>query len=228
MKGRGRGWGPDGRRGMTIVLLGPDGAGKTTLARGLVARPDLGARRFYMGTNPRAREATFPRWQSSRIRSDAPAGEGAPGPGPRRLTFPRRLVGQWYRYAFAHLHRMRGGTVVFDRYILAPRILRSPRSRGESFRRWLLRLGAPRPDLVVILDAPAETLFRRKGEHDVQRLAEMRRDYLRLGRTLPGAVVVDAGADPDSVLAGVVGLIHQRKSGGRDASVWRRPWVTRA
>ncbi len=57
---------------------------------------------------------------------------------------------------------------------------------------------APRPDIVLVLDAPAEVLLARKGEHDLVALERARVGYARLvadGR----AVRLDATSEPELV-----------------------------
>jgi thymidylate kinase len=57
----------------------------------------------------------------------------------------------------------------------------------------------PPPDVVVVLDAPGEVMFARKGEHSVEILEERRQRYLDMAGRLPQSVVVDATQPPEQV-----------------------------
>jgi thymidylate kinase len=168
-------------RGVTVALVAPDGAGKSTVAALLRHSFYLPGRSLYMGLYPR--------------NGGAPGRRRIPGIG-----LSRRLLGQWRRYLAARYHRARGRLVVFDRYsydvALAPD---GPASGGDRLRRWLLGHAFPHPDVVVVLDVPGEVLYARKREHSPVALERQRRQYLRLRDRLPRAVVVDAAPDEDRV-----------------------------
>ena len=87
--------------------------------------------------------------------------------------------------AVARYHVLRGRFVIYDRYVydswLAPRV----RSVHKRIRRWLLDSACPAPDLVVLLDAPGELLYRRKGEHSVEWIEQQRQGYLSLADRVP-------------------------------------------
>lgn len=68
---------------------------------------------------------------------------------------------------------------------------------------------APKPDLVVFLDAPGEVLYARKGEHSPSILEQQRQHYLGLQQHLPQMVVVDATNNADQVRRTVTSLIWQ-------------------
>jgi thymidylate kinase len=83
--------------------------------------------------------------------------------------------------------------ILFDRYIY-DLLVDSKRVRygGPS---WLLGLVArvvPRPDLIILLDAPAEILWSRKQEVPFDEVVRQRSAYLELARRLPSTVVVNA------------------------------------
>jgi thymidylate kinase len=77
----------------------------------------------------------------------------------------------------------------------------------------VLRHLYPRPDVVVMLDAPAEVLLARKGEGTVDDLERRRRDYLALQSQIERFVIVDATADVDQVYRDVAAVI--REAAGR-------------
>lgn len=174
--------------GITLALLGPDGSGKSTLADGLRRSFFFPVRTVYMGLY----------------------GAGRPGAkAPRGLA--GRLARQWSGYLRAAYHRARGRLVVYDRYgydaLLGAAGASSVRAR---LRRWLLSHAVPGPDVVVLLDAPAELLHARKQEHDVATLETQRRAYLDLASRLPAMRIVSADQEAAAVRRQVTALIWER------------------
>jgi thymidylate kinase len=194
------------RRGLSVVLLAPDGAGKTTLAHELTHDAYLRARLIYMGTNLNACTTSLPttRWlregvttlYGSKLRLERLL---------KGLGFGNRLVEQWYRCGLGLYHKLRGRFVIFDRYVydswLAPRVV------GKRLRRWLLEQIYLAPDLVIVLDAPGALLHKRKGEHTPDRLEQQRQAYLGLQTQVPNLVVVDATRTAHAVRREVTTLI---------------------
>jgi thymidylate kinase len=78
---------------------------------------------------------------------------------------------------------------------------------------------APRPDLLVVLDAPGTVMFARKGEHSAALLERQRQEYLRLAARADHGVVIDATQTPGeirrSVLGRLWGLLDGCASSGR-------------
>ncbi len=182
----------------SVALLAPDGAGKSTLVTALRDRFVAPVHSVYMGL-----------YQGG---SGRRGGTRLPGAGLARL-----LVTQWRRYLTARYRQAGGQLVLFDRYGYDARLP----TRGDAgplrrLRRWLIAHACPPPDLVVILDAPGDVLFARKGEHSPALLEEQRQAYLRMCRTLRRAAVVDARCDADELRRRVTALIwdqYRRKAG---------------
>jgi thymidylate kinase len=173
------------RRGVTVALLAPDGAGKTTTARLLARTFPIPVRTIYMGLykNPRRR---------------LPPGVG----------LAARVALQWSRYTRALYHRRRGRVVLFDRYIYDAEPAAASRARfRDRLRRSVLARSLPRPDLILVLDAPADELLRRKGEHDLARLERDRAHYRAVSERTSTSSLIDATRPPDVVVREVSALI---------------------
>jgi thymidylate kinase len=174
--------------GPSVALLGPDGAGKSTLATALERSFPVPVRRFYLGLYGRG------------------AGGGGRGPG-GRTGLPGRLAWLWRRSLAARWQQARGRLVVFDRHVLDMAAAAPSGGRRARLRRRLLVRACPTPDLALVLDVPGDELFRRKGEHDPVTLERQRERYLELAGRLRRSAVIDAAAEPDLVRRRAVAAI---------------------
>jgi thymidylate kinase len=214
----------------TVALIGADGAGKTTVARCMQDGGRVPVRYLYLGVYAEASNHLLPTTRLSRWvkRRQGRVEDHGPPPAVEALTataqarrpplkalkswakLANRVADEWYRQGVAAWLERRGHIVVFDRHYLADfaahdmdRGARLPPER--RLHGWLLRRFYPEPDLVVFLDAPAETLLSRKGEGSHEDLQRRRADYLALAGRVRRFVVVDA-AQP---LADVVEAVER-------------------
>ncbi|WP_426997062.1 dTMP kinase [Pseudarthrobacter sp. N5] len=161
-------------RGMVVGVMAPDGAGKTTLLHNLGAAFPIPSKYVYMGmwgAGP---------WDSWLRR--VPGGRSA------KKVFRLLRGGLAARY-----HRLRGRLVLMDR---VPYDAMLPGSvdtsvAGRITNALAFRL-SPEPDVLLVLDAPGEVMFARKGEHSAEVLENWRQAYLELADRLPRTWVLDA------------------------------------
>ena len=179
------------RAGRTIALLGPDGAGKSALAGLVGVGGPMPIRSVYLGL-----------YGGSRARQRASA---VPG-----LGLARRLTAMWRGWLIAWWHARRGRLVLLDRHPYDARLEDSrPRSLTGRLRRAVLGHALPAPDVVIVLDAPADVLHRRKPEHALDRIEAQRRRYLALSERLDRAFLIDASAPLDEVARRVTAIAWQ-------------------
>jgi len=103
----------------------------------------------------------------------------------------------------------RSTLVLFDRYLVDALI--DPKRYRYGGPQWLVRLVwslIPKPDLVILLDAPSVVLRSRKQEVSFHETLRQRHAYRELVGRLPNAHVVDAAQPLDKVVtaAGMVVL----------------------
>jgi hypothetical protein len=85
---------------------------------------------------------------------------------------------------------------------------------GAAVERFLATRVVPTPDAVVVLDAPGELLFQRKGEHTPERLERWRQGYRE--RLVPrGATLVDAGGTIEDTVAAARHVLWRALAGRR-------------
>lgn len=174
-------------RAITVVILGPDGSGKSTVARECML----------------ALQSTFPKveyihWRPGILKRRAESGPVTNPHGQR----PRSAIISVAKLLFLLLDFNLGGAtrmfrgsglVLFDRYYHD--LLVDPKRYRYGGPMWLARwIGklVPQPDLWVLLDAMPEVLHSRKQEVSIEETARQRGAYLQLVRNMMNAVVVDA------------------------------------
>ena len=229
----------------TIALIGPDGAGKTTISRrleGMLPRP---VKSIYMGVNLDSSNMLLPTSQALRALKRA---LGAPpdvaGPPdstrvkpPPKSVVKRTLAGvksilrlinqlseEWFRQGLAWYYQRRGYIVLFDRHYFSDYYAYDIANRrgglplARRIHGFVLQHIYPRPDLVIYLDAPAEVLYERKGEGTLVALERRRKEYLQMRDLVRHFVAVDASQPLDDVVRAVAEVIsdyYRDKVGGK-------------
>lgn len=229
---------------ISVALIGPDGSGKTTIAQRLEKSLPVPARYLYMGVSLEASQVLLPTTRLLRTlkRLQGRSGDNA---GPREhdsvrqpsrgllrrgvkefkslLALGHRTLDEWYRQYRAWVWQRRGFVVLFDRHYYpdyyAYDIAHGTESRPlhRRIHGWLLEHVYPKPDLLIYLDAPAEVLFARKGEGNVELLERRRQDYLALQDVVKSFARVDATLPEDEVLSEVSKLVCDRLGRAKDA-----------
>lgn len=213
-------------RGVVVALVGTDGSGKSTVADGLHERLSrygfrTGATYFGMARGNLPGVALARR--VLRVGSTAPSPATATEP-PADHQALRRAAAWFYagEYLWRYLRAVAPAVaarrvVIADRWVYDLRESPWPGSRAARVAERLV----PAPDLLVLPDAPAEVIHRRKPERTLAEQAAQQqrfRDLLTERPARHAEIVVDtsgAAADP---LAALVAAVVQAAHGPR-----RRP-----
>ena len=184
--------------GLVVAVLGPDGAGKSSVIERLAA----------------ALAPAFRRTHRLHLRPRIGAGGGGAAVTDPHAKPPRGALASVAKLAYFLLDywvgytvrlwplKVRWTLVLFDRYYHD--ILADPlRYRYGAPLRLAALAGrlVPKPDLTLVLDAPAETLQARKREVPAEETARQREAYRDLAARLDNAVVIDADRPPERVAA---------------------------
>jgi hypothetical protein len=183
--------------GLCVAFFGPDGIGKSAV---------IEAMKLEVGTTFSSVVQFHFRPMFGR-REDRPPVLDPHAQPPRSLLISSVkliywLLDCWYGYFIAiRPARRRSGLVIFDRYypdiLVDPVRYRLPAS-SLRFARWLTAL-APRPDLCVLLDAPAEVVQHRKHEVSLPESRRQRLAYLAMFQSMPATLLVNADAPVNQV-----------------------------
>ncbi len=222
----------------TVALVGADGAGKSTVARRVADQLSAPTRVIYMGVNlehsslmlPTTRLALELKRARGRRPDLARTGDRAPGAmsatssGPAGIAHAAGaaarlgtwLAEEWFHQVVAWWHQARGRIVIFDRHFYCDYHAAAEVAAPLAGRPWASRIHGfvldrlyPRPDLVVCLDGPVETLYGRKPEGSLETRAELRQGYLGLADMVPRFALVDA-TRPVAEVVDVVRAIVER------------------
>jgi thymidylate kinase len=188
-----------------VVLLGADGAGKSTV---LEAVRESVAPAFRLTRACHLSPALF------RRRSQAGPVTDPHGQPPRSFIGSIVKAGYWlfdYTVGYHFIVRpalVRSSLVLFDRY-LVDALVDSRRYRyggPRSLLRLIWKL-VPKPDLVILLDAPAEVLQARKQEVPFVESMRQREAYREIVERMPNGHIVDAAQPLNKVVADTNNII---------------------
>lgn len=192
--------------GATLVLLGPDGSGKSSVARRLI---DELHGTFYKDKSLHVhwKPAVFLR----KRRAERPATTDPHGQQPRGWFGSQlALLYHWSEYLAGSMIQFlpvlfRSGMVLIERHHYDFEV--DPRRYRLCPPCWLMRLAfrcLPKPDLVFVLDAPPELLQARKPEVPLAESRRQREAYLTLAARLSNSRVIDCTQPLDDVVASIV------------------------
>lgn len=183
--------------GLVIAVLGPDGSGKTTVLDHLASELAPAFRRVrryhlrpHFGSTRPGAVVTDPHGQAPRGRVLSTAKMG---------LFLYDYLGGWARAIWPD--SIRSTLVLFDRYfhdmLVDPARYRL--SKGFPIARWIAPL-IPKPDIWLVLTAPAPTLLARKSELTEAAAQSLDSAYRSLASSLPNAVLIDTSQPIAAVL----------------------------
>ena len=194
------------RSGLWVVLLGPDGAGKSAVIAELASRLSIG----FAGCESYHLRPAIVRSGRKPVTNCDPHRQPERGTLISVFKLVYLLVANWVSYLVVIRPKLASGQLVlFDRYfpdcLVDPRRYRLPQSC-----RWaaeLMATLAPRPDLYLVLDAPASVLQERKCEVTLSESARQRQDYATCLATMRNAAIIDTARPLADVVADVSDLI---------------------
>jgi hypothetical protein len=184
------------RRGPVVAVLGPDGAGKGSVVAGLQRSIPVAVTSLYLGFG--RRRALPTRGGRKDGGGDTPSRPGAI----RETAFVlRKAIRSWRRLFPAYVVARRGHIVLCDRHPIEVLAVRPDRAKtARLVERFIATHLMPRPDAVILLDAPGDALFRRKKEHSAEVLDRWRRNYAEVFVPL-GATIVPTTGPPEAAVA---------------------------
>lgn len=195
--------------GLSVVLLGADGSGKSTVAEAVIKNLqhtfacDKGLEIHWKPT------VFFRKRRANRPPTTDPHAKPPRGP----IASLVLLGYHWLEFFCGAMLqslpvRFRNGLVMIDRHYYD--FLVDPRRYRLIAPQWAVRLGAallPKPDLVFLLDAPPEVLQSRKQEVPHAETKRQCKAFLELVRSLSNGRVVDVTQSPEDVACEITAII---------------------
>lgn len=206
----------------TVALIGADGSGKTTIANMLLKSPPVKMKYLYMGLNIESSNYALPtsrlvyklkllkyKKKNKDLKNIKLKNLSLHELNDDRHTDTRnklgasarlinRLAEAWYRQLISWIFQIRGYVVLYDRHYIFDSATNQP-DEGNKKRRvtskihhWMIHNMYSKPDLTILLYAPAEILYERKREADLEYLAGRTESFLKVGKRLKNFVQIDA------------------------------------
>ena len=169
--------------GFFIVILGPDGSGKSTVTEHLREQLDRGFRntyQFHWRPNLLPKLSRSPSSEETTDEVDnTPAVKSKYG----FMTSLIRFTYYWLDFVLGYWLKLyptkaRTTLIIGERYFAD--VLVHPARYGFSLPQWLMRIASkfvPKPDLTILLQDEPETIYKRKPELTVEMIAHQITEY---------------------------------------------------
>ncbi|WP_050698565.1 hypothetical protein [Anaeromassilibacillus senegalensis] len=205
--------------GISVAFLSPDGGGKSTVISS-VSKTVCGS--FYGIEQIYFRPHLLKNLGHYNPLHPSDEAESNPDPHGKELNNPLKSMLRYFYYNMDYLLgtwckvlplKIRKKLVLFDRYYydyyvdLKRYQYRLPKWFPKAFA-WSI----PKPNLVFILDAPAEVLYERKQELPLNELARQRLEYQKVAKSLPNAHLIDATKPVEEVTGEITEIILNYKA----------------
>lgn len=191
--------------GFTVALVGPDGAGKSTIAKRVVTASPWDATYLYMGVNLETSKLMLPTTRllieikrRSGGKPDLTASTGGGGSSWRSaVRITNLILEEWFRALVTWIYRRRGRLIVMDRHFKADYRLHDMDQTQKGLpvaarlHGWLLRSVYPSPDLVIVLTTSPQTLHDRKPDDSLESRIRRHSEYVGLDTLFDDVESVD-------------------------------------
>lgn len=188
--------------GLLIVVLGADGSGKSSVINEVSTKLSPAFRKTqYIHLRPRVGK----RSAEKSVPVENPHGQQARG----LLTSVAKILYFFFDYCVGYLVKIRpmlvhSTLVIFDRYYYDLLVdTKRYRYGGPLWFAKLVGYFIPKPDVCLLLDAPADVIQDRKQEVSKEETERQRQEYLKLINKMDNGVVIDASQPLDSVVEDV-------------------------
>ena len=121
------------------------------------------------------------------------------------------MAEEWFRQIIVGGYVRGGYVVLLDRHFYFDYYAHDVTAKGlpwiNRLHGWTLEKLYPKPDLTICLDAPAEVLWKRKGEGSLEEVAKRREEYCQLNGVIGAFFLVDATQNEAQVRAEATRII---------------------
>lgn len=208
------------KSGLSVAFLAPDGGGKSTIIRGITERcaddfADISYFHFRPEWLKNLGQIHISNPTQERCENREPGTEPPPNATPHDVKLQSKLksfirfmyynvdfiFGTWFKI---NPLKRKNHLVIFDRYYYDyfADTIRYKYNLSQGLIRGFSRL-IPKPDIVFILDADTEVIWKRKQEVPVEEVARQRKAYASILEMNLNAILINVDRNVDEIVAEV-------------------------